>query len=93
VHFVSEFAICSAPSQRTDKAGESDVLTSTLWCTAAHRSIGPKYGGERALRKSIFTATLKCEVKGKKEGEENERKILLSLILFTFFKNRRDVNY
>lgn len=39
MHFVSELAICSAPSQRTDKAGESDVLTSALWCIAAHRSI------------------------------------------------------
>lgn len=39
-------------------------------------SCGPKYGGEQALRKSVFTATLKCEVKGKKEDEGNERRIL-----------------
>lgn len=70
MHFVSEFAICSAPSQRTDKAGESDVLTSALWFIAAHQSIvWIEIRGERTLRKNVFTATLKCEVKREKKGE------------------------
>jgi len=84
VHFVSEFAICSAPSQRTDKAGESDVLTSALWCIAAHQSIvWTKVRDRTDTPEDCFhTTTLKCEVKGEKEDEENERRIYL--------KDRRD---
>lgn len=57
-------------------------------CIMVHRSaseyrVDRNTGENRALRKSVFTATLKCEVKGEKEDEENER---------IYFKDRRDVN-